>query len=340
MMALRHASSGLLAFLAVLLTATVVRGEAVSVAALRLSSSGPLFIAQDRGHFAAEGLEVSFKFFTAAQPVAVAVTTGDADFGVTGLTAGFYNLAGKGALRIVAAQAADVPGFHLSAYLATPKAAEAGLRTLADFPGRSLGITQTGSTFHYMIGLLARKEGFDLARVRLVPLQSIPNMVSAFKGGQVDALILPSSVALPMIAGGEGRLLGWVGDVTPWQLGALFTSGRAAAERRPLVARFVRAYVRGAAEYHAAFNARDAAGRPAPGPGYDALMAILEKYTQQPAARLASGLPYVDPDGRLDVGDVHAQVRWWQEQKMVDPGVDAAGILDLGFVDGHRNVPR
>ena len=78
MVALRHASSGLLAFLAVLVAATVARGEAVAVAALRLSSSGPLFIAQDRGHFAAEGLEVSFKFFTAAQPVAVAVTTGDA----------------------------------------------------------------------------------------------------------------------------------------------------------------------------------------------------------------------------------------------------------------------
>lgn len=340
MFALRHASSGLLAFLAVLVTATVARGEAVSVAALRLSSSGPLFIAQDRGHFAAEGLEVSFKFFTAAQPVAVAVTTGDADFGVTGLTAGFYNLAGKGALKIVAAQSSDVPGFHLSAYLATPKAVEAGLRTLADFPGRSLGITQTGSTFHYMIGLLARKEGFDLARVRLVPLQSIPNMVSAFKGGQVDAVILPSSVALPMIASGEGTLLGWVGDVTPWQLGALFTSGRAAADRRPLVARFVRAYARGAAEYHGAFNRRDAAGRAERGPDYDALMAILEKYTQQPAARLATGLPYVDPAGRLDIGDVHAQVRWWQAQKMVDAGVDAAAILDLGFVDGHRNVPR
>lgn len=340
MVALRLALSGLLALLAVLLAPAMAHSEPVTVAALRLSSSGPLFIAQDRGHFAAEGLEVGFRFFTAAQPVAVAVTTGDADFGVTGLTAGFYNLAGKGALKIVAAQSADVPGFPLSAYLATPKAADTGLKGLGDFPGRSLGITQTGSTFHYMIGLLARKQGFDLARVRLVPLQSIPNMVSAFKGGQVDALILPSSVALPMIASGEGRLLGWVGDVTPWQLGALFTSGRNAAERRPLVARFVRAYVRGAAEYHAAFNARDAAGRPARGPGYDTLMPILEKYTQQPAARLATGLPYVDPAGRLDVGDIHEQVAWWQAQKMVDAAIEAAAIVDLGFVEGHRNVPR
>ncbi|BBK33900.1 NitT/TauT family transport system substrate-binding protein [Stella humosa] len=336
----RLALSGVLAFLAVLYGGVTAHAEAVSVAVLRLSSSGPLFIAQDRGHFAAEGLEVAFKFFTAAQPVAVAVTTGDADFGVTGLTAGFYNLAGKGALKIVAGQAADVAGFHLSAYLATPKAADAGLRALSDFPGRSLGITQTGSTFHYMIGLLARKEAFELARVRLVPLQSIPNMVSAFKGGQVDALILPSSVALPMIASGEGRLLGWVGDATPWQLGALFTSGRAVAGRRAQVARFVRAYARGTADYHAAFNQRDGADRPVKSADYAALMAILEKYTQQPAALIETGLPWVDPQGRLDVGDIHDQVAWWQGQKMVDPGVDAAAILDLGFVEGHRNVPR
>lgn len=339
-MASRLAIAAFLALVGAVLAGPGARAEAVSVAALRLSSSGPLFIAQDRGYFRAEGLDVAFRFFTAAQPVAVAVTTGDADFGVTGLTAGFYNLAGKGALKIVAAQSADVPGFHLSAYLATPKAWEGGLRSLADFPGRSLGITQTGSTFHYMIGLLSRKEGFDLARVRLVPLQSIPNMVSAFKGGQVDALILPSSVALPMIAAGDGRLLGWVGDVTPWQLGALFTAGRTAAERRPLVQRFVRAYARGARTYHDAFNRRDAAGAPVRGPDHDALMAILVKYTQQPAERLESALPWVDPDGRLDVRDIHDQVAWWQAQKMVDAQVDAAAIIDPGFVEGHRNVPR
>ena len=49
---------------------------------------------------------------------------------------------------------------------------------------------------------------------------------------------------------------------------------------------------------------------------------------------------YVDPAGRLDVRDIHDQVAWWQSQKMVDAAVDAAAILDLGFVDGHRNVPR
>src|SRR5438046_1227540 len=113
---------GLLAALALGLTTAAAEAETVSVSALKLSSSGPLFLAQDMGLFKAAGLEVELKFFTAAQPVAVAVVAGDADLGVTGLTAGFYNLAGKGALRIVAGQSREEKGYRLSAYMASNQA--------------------------------------------------------------------------------------------------------------------------------------------------------------------------------------------------------------------------
>src|SRR3954454_18191368 len=60
---------------------------------LRLSSSAPVFIAQDKGYFREAGLEIELKFFDAAQPIAVATTSGDVDFGITAFTAGLYNLA-------------------------------------------------------------------------------------------------------------------------------------------------------------------------------------------------------------------------------------------------------
>ena len=71
------------------------------VGVLRLSSSAPVFIAQDKGYFREAGIEVELKFFDAAQPIAVAVTSGDIDFGVTAFTAGLYNLAGKGTLKVI-----------------------------------------------------------------------------------------------------------------------------------------------------------------------------------------------------------------------------------------------
>jgi NitT/TauT family transport system substrate-binding protein len=309
--------------------------EPIASGVLRLVSSGPIFIAADKGYFAAEGLAPSLKFFDAAQPVALAVVSSDIDVGVTGLTAGFFNLAGKGALKIVAAQSREEPGYHLIAYLAGNRAYEGGLRGLADLPSHSVALTQIGSTFHYSLGLLADKLGFDLARLRLVPLQSLGNMVSALTGGQVDAALVPATAALPMVERGEAKLLGWVGDETPWQLGAIFTAPKTIAERRALIERFLRAYQKGARDFHDAFLRRGPEGRPVEGADAAAYLAIFAKYTGQPADQLRLGIPYIDPEGRLLVRDIYHQIAWYQAQGLVDKSVDAGTVLDLSFIKGH-----
>jgi len=314
--------------------------EKVSIGVLKLASSGPLFIAMARGHFRASGIEVEPKYFTAAAQVPVAVTSGDADFGVTGLTAGFYNLAGRGALKMVAGQSREAPGFQLNAYMVTAKAWDEGFRSLKDFAGRRVAMTTTGSTFHYALGLLAQKHGFDLAKVTMVALQQLPAMAAAFKGNQVDATIIPVTLARQLEADSGGRIIGWVGDETPWQVGALFTSPKAIEQRRAVVERFVRAWAMGCADYHAAFNTRDAQGKATKGPGYDELLDVVAKAVEQPAARVADGLPFVDPQARLDVGDIHNQVAFWQAEKQIRSEVDAKAIVDLSFVAGHVNVPR
>src|SRR3978361_1457811 len=66
------------------------------VGVLRLSSSAPVFIAQDKGYFKDAGLDIELKFFDAAQPIAVATTSGDVDFGITAFTAGPHKPARPG----------------------------------------------------------------------------------------------------------------------------------------------------------------------------------------------------------------------------------------------------
>jgi len=138
--------------LALALPAVVQAKEKITVAALTFISSSPLFIAKEKGYYADEGLEVEFKFFRAAQPVAVAIASGDADFGVTAFTAGFFNMAGKGALEVVGAQFREKKGYDGSAILVSNKAYAAGFTAPARFPGHSFAMTQVGSSFHYMIG--------------------------------------------------------------------------------------------------------------------------------------------------------------------------------------------
>src|SRR5207248_7841134 len=163
------------------LAAPALAQEKVGVGVLRFVSSGPLFVAVEKGYFKQEGLDLDLKFLDAAQPIAVAVVTGDVDFGLTAFTAGLFNLAGKGGLKIVAAQAKEAKGYEGNAILASNAAWDKGLRRIDDLPGHSLGIGQVGSSFHYQIGQIARIRGFDLKRVDLKPLQSLPNMMAALK---------------------------------------------------------------------------------------------------------------------------------------------------------------
>ena len=213
------------------------------VGVLRLSSSAPVFIAQDKGYFRDAGLEIELKFFDAAQPIAVATTSGDIDFGITAFTAGLYNLAGKGTLKVIGGMSRERAGYPLIGYFASNNAYAAGLKTPKDLAGKRVAVTQVGSSFHYSLGLLADKYGFKLADVKVLPLQSLSNAAAALKGETVDAALLPVSTARSLMDAGGAKLLGWVGDETPWQLGAVFASPKTLTNK-PLVTKIGRASCR------------------------------------------------------------------------------------------------
>src|SRR6478752_1938998 len=115
----------ILAALLVLTAGASVRAEEplkAKIGVLRLSSSAPVFIAQDKGYFRDAGLDIELKFFDAAQPIAVATTSGDVDFGVTAVTAGLYNLAGKGTLKVIGGMSREKAGYPLIGYFASNNA--------------------------------------------------------------------------------------------------------------------------------------------------------------------------------------------------------------------------
>jgi NitT/TauT family transport system substrate-binding protein len=296
----------------------------------RTALSGPTYIAADKGYFAAEGIEPSFVFFDGAEPIAVATVSGDIDFGITGLTAAFYNLAGKGALRIVAAYAREAPGFQSAAYVVSKRAYEAGFKTLKDAPGHSFGVTQIGSTYHYSLGLLAEKYHFDLASIRLLPLQSVPNIVSALAGDQADAGLLTAPAAIQMTAKGDGKLLGWIGDETPWQPGVVIASAKTADTREDFTRRFIRAFVRGARDFHDAFTGPDEKRRDMAGAQED--LALIAKHLNQPIDQVRSAITYMDPEARLDVKDVLHQIDWYAAQKLTKDKVDGEKLIDRRYV--------
>jgi ABC-type nitrate/sulfonate/bicarbonate transport system substrate-binding protein len=208
-----------------------------------------VFIAQDKGYFREAGLDIELKFFDAAQPIAVATTSGDIDFGITAFTAGLYNLAGKGTLKVIGGMSREKAGYPLIGYFASNNAYAAGLKTPKDLAGKRIAVTQVGSSFHYSLGLLADKYGFKLADVKVLPLQSLSNAAAALKGETVDAALLPISTARSLVDSGGAKFLGWVGDETPWQLGAVFAAPKTLTNKA-MVTKLLAALVRADREYH------------------------------------------------------------------------------------------
>lgn len=326
----RLAIAGLVAIMAM----GTARAEDVlkaRIGVLRLSSSAPVFIAQDKGYFRDAGLEVELKFFDAAQPIAVATTSGDVDFGVTAFTAGLYNLAGKGVLKVIGGMSREKPGYPLIGYFASNAAYASGLKAPKDLAGKRVAMTQVGSSFHYSLGLLADKYGFKLAEVKIVPLQSLSNAAAALKGETVDAALLPISTARKLMDEGGAKFLGWVGDQTPWQVGAVFASPRTLTNKA-LVTKLLGALAKADREYHDVILTAMKDGVAPINEQTRPLLEIIAKYTNLPVEQVVGNCAYIDPDGRLDVKNVDNQIKWLQEQGFVDKGFDVNAIVAKDYV--------
>ncbi|HEY0182850.1 MAG TPA: ABC transporter substrate-binding protein [Rhodopila sp.] len=327
---------GSVALAGLLWASAVHAAEPVRLGLLHTLSPAPFYIAQERGYFRDEGIDLTFRFFEAAQPIAAAAVSGDIDIGVTALTGGFFNLAGKGTLKVIGGALHEEKGYQGSAILASNKAFASGLTSVDQLAGHSFAITQYGSSFHYMVGRIAEARGFDVKSVTLRPVQQIANMVAAVTSGQVDATIAIASMAKPLEASGQAHILGWAGDLVPYQITAVFTTPKMIANRSEVLKHFAAAYQHGVADYREAFLRLDKAGHPVVDAATDAAIPLLTKYvfTGDPDARrkILEGVGYYDAGGALDVKDVLDQARWFKAQGLVRDQVHPEATLDTSFL--------
>lgn len=303
--------------------------ETVKIGTLKLASYGPLYIAKEKNYFAAEGIDADLVFFELAQPIAVAIVAGALDFGVSGTSGGLFSLAGQGALRIIGAGSHEEPGFQFFTLVASNRSYEAGLKSFKDRRPRHrrvadrLAVALQRGAGRGEIRHRSQERPHPAAAVAVEP-------DSAVSGGQADGTVINATSILPVVARGDAKLVGFVGDEVPWQVGVVYTATKTASDRHDLVVRFLRAYRKGARDYHDAFAAPD--GTRKNGPTADAVLAILAKYTGQTPEQLGHAIAYVDADARLDVKDVLHQVAWFEAQGMLKGEVSAAALIDTSTV--------
>lgn len=319
---------GLLVLGACIVPQQSISGEKVRVGLLPLTSSAPIFIGVEEGLFANEGLDLELKFMQAAQPIAAALAAGEIDVGATGLTAGLYNALATGLdAKIVADKGREWPGYRLTGIVVSKGAWERGVRKVEDLRGMKVGVTQMGSTFHYMLGNILQEHGIALSQVQIVPLGGLQALAEALASGKLEAVYIAQPLCSEAEARGTGKVLVWSGDELRYQIAAIFMAGRF-WEKKAAAKAFMRAYIRACRIYHDECLRLDAQGNPSRGKNFQKVMAQIGKYTGLPQDRIAINLSYNDRDGELMWDDIPRQIKWYKREGMISQEPDPARFLD------------
>jgi NitT/TauT family transport system substrate-binding protein len=299
----------------------------VSMALLRLTSSAPLFIAMDKGFFAEENLEVTPQWFDAAHPIAVATASSQVDVGATGITASLFNMAASGQkLAIVADKGREQKGYSSSALIVTADNYANGVTSLEALKGKRIGITQKGSTFHYMIGRMLETKGMKLDDVQLIPLGKLSAVMAALESKQIDAAILNEPNISKVQRAGYGKMVVQVGDLIPYQTSAVFYSPNFVKNEDAAV-RFMKAYNKAVNYYYDAAIAKKDAKK------LDEVVTIVSKYVKAPVEDIKLGLPYIDRDGKLLSSDIATQIEWYASHGMLKGKLEAKDVANTSFLE-------
>ncbi len=310
----------------------IAQNRAIKIGALPFTSHAASFIALERGYFGDAGLDVELVFFQAAQPMAVAIASGDIDYAVTAMSGGLISLAQRGAVKVIGGALSEEPGIDGQKILASDAAFQAGLTTPAALGGKRFGMTTAGSSFHYMGSKIAAAEGVDLS---FIPLQKVGAIVGALKSGQIDAWSIVPHIAKPLAGSGAVHIIGSVADYLPnYQVTTVFTSSENARDERGMTESFLGGFSKGVTDYNTTMI--DQADGQA---GIDQMVDLIHKYvyTDRPrdkaAPSIINGTMRLNEGAALNVTSIQDQLAWFQSQDLVDADITMETILDGSYVD-------
>lgn len=302
----------------------------LTIGALRFTSHAPSFVAYERGYFADEGFDVEFKFFQAAQPMAVAVASGDVDYAVTAISGGLISLAEKGVAKVIAGALVEEPGIDGQKILVSDAAYRAGITDPGMLNDKSFGVTTAGSSFHYMGAQIAAAEGIDLT---YKPLQKTPAVIGALKSGQIDGWAIVPHIAKPLAASGAAHIIGDVATYLPdYQVTTVFTSATNADTERAQTEAFMIAFSRGAADFNAALVERTLGDD-----GAEEMVQLIHKYvyadrdyeTAKPS--IVNGAMRISEIGALRMASIQDQLDWFKAEKLVKPEITLETLVNPSY---------
>ncbi len=307
--------------------------DKVSVGTVGNSSDAGFLIADAKGYFRGEGLDIAFVPFDAAQKMMAPLGAGDLDIGGGAASASLYNSASRGiAIRIVADRSRTGPGSLFQTLMIRKALVESGrYKSYADLKGLKIALLAPGGSPGSTLNQAAKKGGIHYEDIERVYMP-FPPQVAAFKNGAIDGSIMIEPFATAIVAAGDGVRVAPTEDFYPDdQIGMVFFSEKFIRERGDIGIRFMRAYIRALRDYNDALKD----GRFSTGANGQTIAAIVAQGLGLPLASImATYPPAMDPDGHPNVASLSKDLAFFKAQGDVsDANAQVETLLDMRFAD-------
>lgn len=301
-------------------SAPATSGTTIRVGYVPVLVYSPLFVAQERGYFKEEGLNVELVPSQGGSDPVVQLAAGNFEAAVGGVGAGVFNAAQQGVkFKIVGPMHSEKPPVATKLVISAKRTGE--IKSVADLKGKKVAINATGAATEYWLDQALQQNGLTMADVQLttVAFRDVP---AALENGSLDAAMLGEPLVTINVDKGVVSVLDddFINGFTATYLymGDALLNGNTAAAKG-----FVKAYLRACRDMQGDYMTPE-------------LAQIIEKYTQVPAAVVEkSSLPQYDANGQVPMQDLETLQTYFlgRGELQYQQPLDLAPYVDTTLVD-------
>jgi ABC-type nitrate/sulfonate/bicarbonate transport system substrate-binding protein len=303
----------------------------VRVGHLLTFAFAPFVVADARGYFAEEGLEMDYATFDSGARMVAPLAAGQLDVGQGSHSAGLFNALTSGVnLRIVSDNGMAIPGRNGSQIVARRSLVDDGFRGAETLRGRSVAFTASGSTVHINVARFLDLHGVRPDEVRLLEM-GFADMNAALSNGALDfAAQTEPYITMGSEQGYLARLIGVAEYYPDRQVSVLMYASTFIEQQREAARRFMVGYLRGVRAYEDAVakNVDRAAV-------LDILVDRLPVKDRSLYDRMTANgtMLYLNPDGYAQTDSIAWDHDWLIQQGLAHTPVDLSRVIDHQFVD-------
>ncbi len=292
-------------------------------------SDAAFFIANDKGYFKEQGLEVQMTPFNSAAQMVAPLSIGQLDAGGGAPGAGLYNaMAREITVKIVADKGSFGENDSYQALLVRKDLVDSGkFKDYKDLKGLKIAIPAEGITPHVELDAALKKGGLTLKDADTV-VMPFPEMPAAFAGKSIDAAVSIEPFSTLAVQKGVAVKFKGSNEYYPNHQVAVVLYSPAFIKDRPDVAkRFMVAYLKAARDYNDAFVKKDKKA-------WDDVVGILMKNTSVKDKALYEKMPMpgINPNGDVMIQSLKDDQEWYLAKGYQKTRINIDSLVDQQFI--------